>query len=526
MAIIVNEEHLIFHLQTDHSSYIFQIMPNGEAGQIYYGYGARIHAQATYQNLMQQEWRDANPSLDEQHPNFQPPMIKYEYASFGKGDFREPAFQVAQANGSRITELKYQGYECHAGKKRLAGLPSTFDDQADAAETLVVHYQDRITGLKLNLSYTIFPHQDVIVKSAKFVNPSSATLTLRRALSAQLDLPDANYDLIQFSGTWARERHLYRNHLRPGMQSLSSLRTASSHQQNPFVMLARPETTDGTESVFGFNLVYSGNFLDAVEVDQYDTTRVLWGINPAEFGWELAPQGSFQTPEAILSYTNRGMNQLSQQLADFYQRHLVNPHFTQQERPILINNWEATYFKFNEEKLFTIVKQAKRLGIAMFVLDDGWFGHRDDDTTSLGDWFVDKTKFLQGIGHFSAQVHQLGMKFGLWFEPEMISYDSALYRAHPEWVIAAPQATPTPGRHQYVLDMTRPEVIDYLYDHMSQLIETAHLDYIKWDMNRHITEMFSRHLSSQQQLELPHRYYFRGVSLVCTLDRGLSRRIV
>ncbi|WP_282801104.1 alpha-galactosidase [Secundilactobacillus kimchicus] len=504
MPVHVNEETLVFHLQTDHTSYIFKIMKNGEAGQVYFG--KKIHARATYSNLMSREWRDASPSLSEENQNFQPSTIKAEYSSFGKGDFRYPAFQVTQENGSRISELKYENYLLLDGKRRLTNLPSTFDETKDDAQTLILSFKDQITGLTLNLNYGIFPHQDIIVKSAKFINSSSENLVLNRALSSQLDLPDSNYDLIQFSGAWARERHLYRNQLRPGIQNISSLYTSSSHQQNPFMMLARPQTTDEQGEVLGFNLIYSGNFLDSVEVDQYNTSRVLIGINPDEFCWNLAPGSFFQTPEAIISYTSDGMNQLSQQMAVFYSKHLVNPRFTNEDRPVLINNWEATYFDFSESKLMKIVNQAHQLGIEMFVLDDGWFGHRDDDTTSLGDWFADKKKFPNGIEHFSQQVHDLGMKFGLWFEPEMISIDSELYRNHPEWMIHDPKSTPTPGRHQFVLDMSRPEVIDYLFNLMGHIIESAKLDYIKWDMNRAITEMFSSQLTKNQQLEMPHRY--------------------
>lgn len=502
MTIHVNETSNTFHLQTDHTSYIFQIMENGEAGQIYYG--DRIHDQPAYPNLISREWRTDNPSLSEEDPNFQTSTIKSEYSSLWKGDFRYPAFQLTTENGARISEFHYDHYQIIAGKKRLSYLPSTFDDTGDDAETLVVVFVDQISGATLHLNYSIFPHQDVIVKSATFVNSGDNTIVINRALSAQLDLPDSNYDLIQFSGAWARERHLFRNHLRPGIQSISSLRTSSSPQHNPFMMLARPNTTNQAGPVFGFNLVYSGNFLDSVEVDQYDTTRVLTGINPDEFAWQLAPQATFQTSEAILSYTTAGMNQLSQQMGTFYMHHLINQKYNEQDRPILINNWEATYFDFNEAKLMKIVNQAHELGIEMFVLDDGWFGHRDNDHTSLGDWFVDKKKFPNGIEHFAEQVHNLGMKFGLWFEPEMISIDSDLYRTHPDWMIHAPKSTP--GRHQFVLDMTRPEVIDYLYDHMSHMIESADLDYIKWDMNRHITEMFGSQLASDEQLEMPHRY--------------------
>ena len=271
-------------------------------------------------------------------------------------------------------------------------------------------------------------------------------------------------------------------------------------------MLARPHTDNNQGAVFGFNFVYSGNFLDSVEVDQFDTTRVLIGINPDEFGWKLNSGDSFQTPEVIFSYTDNGFNALSQQLGAFYAQHLINPHFAHQERPILINNWEATFMDFTEDKLMPIVERAKELGIEMFVLDDGWFGHRDDDRSSLGDWFVDEKKFNHGIAGFAKRVHDLDMKFGLWFEPEMISIDSKLYQTHPEWMIKTPGRGQTPGRHQFVLDMSRQEVVDYLFGLMSHIIQDAKLDYIKWDMNRNITEMYGADLPADQQLEFSHRY--------------------
>lgn len=504
MTIKINAQKNLFHLQTDHTSYILTVMPNGELGQLYYG--DRLPVKEHYANLAQREERGGMATWNDGLPDFQPEMLKQEYASLGKGDFRLPAFQLTQPNGSRTSEFAYQDYTLTAGKKRLAGLPATFDDTHDDAQTLVCHLKDAITGVRLDLTYTVFPHQDILVRSARFHNPTTTAVTLNAAASLQLDLPDADYDFLQFAGDWARERHLYRTHLRPGVQSIDSLRGASSHQENPFMILARPDTTDDQGSAFGLNLVYSGNFQDSVEVDQFATSRVLVGINPHEFGWQLAPGTDFQTPEAILSYTDRGLNQLSQQLGAFYQEHLVNPTFAHQDRPILINNWEATYFDFNEEKLMTIVQQAHDLGIEMFVLDDGWFGHRNDDTTSLGDWFVNQPKFPHGLMHFGDRVHALGMQLGLWFEPEMISQDSDLYRQHPDWVVGDPAATLTPSRHQFVLDMTRPEVIDYLFGKISSVISAMQLDYVKWDMNRNLTEAFSRRLGADQQLEFPHRY--------------------
>ncbi|TCS80451.1 alpha-galactosidase [Pectinatus cerevisiiphilus] len=504
MAITVEEKTGVFHLQTDNTSYVFQVMENGELGQLYYG--KKIHVRPQYPDLTIREQRNITPAWKLDKPDFQLDVLKQEYASFGKGDFRYPAYKLVLKDGSRISEFGYDRYEKRKGKQRLPALPSTFDEIGDDAETLTIFMEDKMAKLELKIVYSVFPHQDVIVRSACFVNSSETAVHLATAYSVQLDLPDDRYDLLQFSGSWARERHLLRTPLRPGVQSVGSLRTASSAQHNPFMMLARPETNEDSGEVFGFNLIYSGNFLDQVEVDQFSTARILIGINPAEFSWNLTPGQSFQTPECVLSYTAEGMNRLSQQLARFYRRHLLPARFAEKNRPILINNWEATYFDFNEDKLLGIASKAKDLGIELFVLDDGWFGKRNDDTTSLGDWFTDDAKFPLGLGHFAKQLHAMQLAFGLWFEPEMISLDSKLYRQHPEWVIHVPGRSMSPGRNQFVLDFTRQEVIDYLFAAISKIIEGTQLDYIKWDMNRHITEMFSTQLAAEQQLEMPHRY--------------------
>lgn len=501
MSIQVNASNRLFHLQTKHTSYVFHVIEDGSLGQLYYG--PKIPFKDDYANLNTREEHDCTNTRTDEDVEFQAELLKQEYAGLGKGDYRYPAFQITYPNGSRTSEFQYRDYELKDGKERLTGLPSTFADDSNDSQTLTVKLADG--DLELQLHYTIFADEDVIVRSTTFVNHGK-TVFLNRALSAQLDLPDANYDFIQFAGSWSRERHLHRSHLRPGTQRISSLRTASSHQENPFFMLARPHTDNNQGAVFGFNFVYSGNFLDSVEVDQFDTTRVLIGINPDEFGWKLNSGDSFQTPEVIFSYTDNGFNALSQQLGAFYAQHLINPHFAHQERPILINNWEATFMDFTEDKLMPIVERAKELGIEMFVLDDGWFGHRDDDRSSLGDWFVDEKKFNHGIAGFAKRVHDLDMKFGLWFEPEMISIDSKLYQTHPEWMIKTPGRGQTPGRHQFVLDMSRQEVVDYLFGLMSHIIQDAKLDYIKWDMNQNITEMYGADLPADQQLEFSHRY--------------------
>lgn len=521
MSIHVNEEHKLFHLQTAKTSYIFKILENGNAGQLYYG--PQIPVKKDYPNLASREERDCTNTLTVDQSDFQLELIKQEYAGLGKGDYRYPAYQITYPNGSRTSEFEYTGYEVADGKERLKNMPSAFDDQGDDSQTLTVTFKDELANLVLQLHYTVFEKEDVIVRSATFINRGQEAVTLDRALSLQLDLPDHDYDMLQFSGSWARERHLIRTPLRSGIQSIGSLRVASSHQQNPFFALARPHTDNHQGAAFGFNFIYSGNFIDSVEVDQFDTTRVLVGINPDDFGWNLANGESFQTPEAVMTYTSDGLNRMSQQLGAFYQDHLINQHFAHQDRPILINNWEATFMDFNEAKLMKIVEQADKLGIEMFVLDDGWFGHRDDDKSSLGDWFVDQKKFSNGISGFADRVHNQGMKFGLWFEPEMISVDSKLYEKHPDWMIATPGRQGTPARNQYVLDMTRQEVVDYLFEHMSAIIKQTKLDYIKWDMNRNITEMYGAKLPADQQLEFPHRYILGVYQLYARLTEAFPK---
>lgn len=521
MSIHVNEEHKLFHLQTAKTSYIFKILENGNAGQLYYG--PQIPVKKDYPNLASREEHDCTNTLTIDQSDFQLELIKQEYAGLGKGDYRYPAYQITYPNGSRTSEFEYSGYEVADGKERLKNMPSAFDDQGDDSQTLTVTFKDELASLVLQLHYTVFEKEDVIVRSATFINHGQEAVTLDRALSLQLDLPDHDYDMLQFSGSWARERHLIRTPLRSGIQSIGSLRVASSHQQNPFFALARPHTDNHQGAAFGFNFIYSGNFIDSVEVDQFDTTRVLVGINPDDFGWKLANGESFQTPEAVMTYTSDGLNQMSQQLGAFYQDHLINQHFAHQDRPILINNWEATFMDFNEAKLMKIVDQADKLGIEMFVLDDGWFGHRDDDKSSLGDWFVDQKKFSNGISGFADRVHDKGMKFGLWFEPEMISIDSKLYEKHPDWMIATPGRQGTPARNQYVLDMTRQEVVDYLFEHMSAIIKQTKLDYIKWDMNRNITEMYGAKLPTDQQLEFPHRYILGVYQLYARLTEAFPK---
>ncbi len=505
MAINVNEQTGFFHLQTANNSYIFHILNNGELEQVYYG--KKIHDKSAFKRLTTHEYKNSTPSWEMNEDVLQPEALKLEYSGFGKGDFRYTAYQIESNNGSRINEFQFKKATVSKGKKRFSNMPASFsDDDGNDVQTLTVVMLDKLLNLEMQLAFTVFANQDVIVRSTKFINHGNHSVELNRALSMQLDLPDDDYDFIHFSGSWARERHLYRSHLRPGIQSINSLRIASGHQHNPFFMLARPKADEDQGEAFGFNLIYSGNFLDSVEVDQYNTSRILVGINPDEFGWRLNPDESFQTPEAVLTYSDQGMNLLSQNLSEFYSKHLVNPRFANKTRPILVNNWEGTYFNFDDQKLLNIARAAKSLGIELFVLDDGWFGHRNDDHSSLGDWFVNQPKFPGGFKNMIQKIHQMGLKFGLWFEPEMISKDSKLFVQHPDWMIKTPGRKSTPSRFQFVLDMTKNEVIDYLFKTISKIVQENGIDYIKWDMNRNITEAYSNNLPADRQLELAHRY--------------------
>lgn len=518
MSIHISNDERLFHIETKNSSYVFRVLENQQLQHLYYG--KRIHVKENYGNLASYQTRGFEVSYTATEERIQLSMIPNEYASYGKGDFRHPAYQVQDATGSRITELKYQGYTLSTGKKRLEILPSTFDDEGDRSEVLTITLKDDLIGLVVKLNYTVFPDQNVIVRNVEFINEGPSDLKLLKAMSLQLDLSDDEFDFIHFSGAWLRERQLYRTALRPGLQSIDSLRYSSSPQNNPFFMLSRKNTTEESGEVYGFNLVYSGNFQNSIEVDHFSTTRVLVGMNPVEFEYLLEPKKSFITPEAIMSYSAQGMNALSQQLAIFYREHLVNPRFAKRPRPIVLNSWETMYFNLTTDKVLELARCGQRLGVELFVLDDGWFGHREGDNSSLGDWTTDYRRLPKGISYIADEIHKMGMQFGLWFEPEMISIDSELYRTHPEWMISTPHRKPSVGRHQYVLDFTNQEVIDYLFEAISSIIQETKLEYIKWDYNRHITDAFTATLLATKQMEFGHRYILGVYQLLERLTKA------
>lgn len=504
MSIIFSEENKTFHLYNDTISYIMTVLPNGTMGQLYFG--KRIRPRGEYAHLIEMQPRAMGSYVYEGIRTLSLEHMKCEYGTYGSTDYRFPAVEILQENGSRISEFCYTSHTITPGKPKLAGLPATYTEDDSEAETLTLVLTDRVSGVQLELLYTIFAHGGILARSARFSNIGNQTLHLLKAMSLCLDLPDCDYDFMHFSGAWSRERHVKVRHLESGIQSVGSMRGHSSHEHNPFVILKRPTADEFQGEVLGFSLIYSGNFLAQAEVDTHDTTRILMGIHPEWFDWKLVPGETFQTPEAVMVYTDRGINDMSQTFHELYRSRLARGYWRDRPRPILINNWEATYFDFTEEKLLTIAKTAKECGIELFVLDDGWFGQRRNDRAGLGDWKVNTDLLPDGITGIAEKIEALGMKFGLWFEPEMVNKDSDLYRAHPDWILSVPERNQSHGRYQHVLDFSRKEIVDCIYDMMADVLGTAKVSYVKWDMNRSITECWSHALSPDRQGEVFHRY--------------------
>ena len=504
MSIVFHEKNRTFHLFNDKISYIMAVLPNGQMGQLYFG--KRIHQREDYSYLLEMMAHPMGSYVFENDRTLSLEHVKQEYGVYGSTDYRCPAVEILQENGSRISDFCYKSHTVSGGKPKLKGLPATYTESDSEAETLTLVLEDKVTGIELELLYTLFAGSGIIARSARFLNCGKKPVHLLKAMSLCMDLPDHDYDWIQFSGAWARERYPKKRRLETGIQSVGSMRGHSSHEHNPFVILKRPTADEFQGEVIGFSLIYSGNFLAQAEVDTHDTTRVLLGINPEWFDWKLEPGEEFQTPEAVMVYTDRGMNDMSQTFHRLFQKRLARGYWRDRERPILINNWEATYFDFTEERIVEIAKKAKEQGIELFVLDDGWFGKRTSERAGLGDWKANPERLPEGITGLAQKVEELGMKFGLWFEPEMVNKDSDLYREHPDWILSVPERRQSQGRYQYVLDFSRKEVVDYIYDRMAEILGRGKVSYVKWDMNRSITECWSAALPADRQGEVFHRY--------------------
>ena len=505
MAIVFHKESRCFHLYNNEVSYIIRIMENEQLEQLYYG--KRIHDREDF-TYFHEECMRSQMSINVPEPGIlSMQYTKQEFPTYGTGDYRSPALTIVQENGSRIVNFTYASHEIYNGKKDILPLPATYVENEDEAQTLEVTLHDAVMDTDLIFSYTIYEEYPVLTRNAKICHKGSEKIVLDKIMSASVEFNDMDYEMVQLSGGWARERYVKNRKLEMGIQSIQSLNgTCSGAEQNPFLALKRPHTTENQGEVYGFSLVYSGNHLGQVEVSTFDMTRVMMGINPEDFSWELTQGESFQTPEVVMVYSDQGLNKMSQTYHRIYRKRLMHGTWRDQARPILLNNWEATYFDFDEEKILNIAKKAKEAGVELFVLDDGWFGARNDDYCGLGDWYVNLEKLPSGISGLSRKVEELGLKFGLWVELEMVNKDSDLYRAHPDWILQTPQRHSCHGRNQYVLDFSRKEVVDCIYEMMYKILSEAKVSYIKWDMNRSITECCSAALPADRQGEVFHRY--------------------
>ncbi len=416
--------------------------------------------------------------------------LPYEYPAYGYADLRDPAYIVGNLDGNTVSRLIYKDYAIVENEvTHIDGMPYIFAGK-QKPDTLKITLADDIIGLEVVLSYTVFEEYDVILRSAEIINRTEGDMNIESAYSASIDFDKGCYDLVYFPGAWTREREFTRTEIKLGEKiDISNARGGSGHAMNPFVMLCGKDATERNGDVYGFSLIYSGNHSSVAECDQYGNVRVRQGINPFGFDWILESGESFYTPQCVLCYSADGFGGISREMHDLYRNNLCKSKWAGIDRPILINNWEGTYFDFTEEKLLNIAKAAKPLGIEMFVLDDGWFGKRDNDLCSLGDWFVNEKKLPSGIKGLAEKMNAEGLKFGLWFEPEMVNPDSELYRAHPDWAISVPERVPAKGRHQYMLDLANDEVCDYVIKSVADILREANVEYVKWDYNRMMTDM-------------------------------------
>ncbi len=503
MGIQYFEKERIFKLDTKASTYMIGIVDDEKfIGHVYYGPYIKDH-NAGY--LMRTGEGPFVPSRNNRDRLAFYDSFPTEYPTHGLGDFRDDAIAVRTINGNTALKLSYESHEIYKGKKPIPGLPATFGSDSECS-TLEINCIDEILSLNVILSYSVFEDTDAIARSVKVINNGKDKIKLTRVMSMCLDMDNEDYDLITLHGSWARERRMNRRPLTRGFQGTSSIRGESGHQEHPFMAILEHNADQDKGEVYGISFVYSGNFFAECYVNQFDSVRALMGINPEDFEWVLEPGEEFCTPEAVMVHSSEGLGGMTRSFHDLFRNHLIRSPYKDRKRPILINNWEATYFNFDTDKLISIAEEAASLGIEMLVMDDGWFGRRDSDNSSLGDWYVYEDKLKGGLKYLVDEVNKRGLKFGIWFEPEMISPDSDLYRAHPDWAIQIQGRTPGQAREQFVLDLTRPEVVDFTYDQVKTILQSANIEYVKWDMNRPLADMGSAKLPPEKMGEMFHRY--------------------
>ncbi|MCL1830465.1 MAG: alpha-galactosidase [Oscillospiraceae bacterium] len=500
---MITYENNIFRLTTANSSYWFRITEFGHPEHIYYG--TKLEPNQSVEPLVLKRTAAIGSSViyDSSDDTYCLDNLCLEWSGIGKGDYRNTPAEIKMPDGSFTADFVYSEHYIYDGTVGISTLPTAYGDKDDCM-TLVVTLQDESNEVVLKLYYTVYESTDIITRRAKLTNMNENSLSARKLMSLSLDMPNKGFRFVTFDGGWIKEANMHEREISYGIYVNSSTTGSSSNRHNPGFILAANQANESHGEVYGFNLIYSGNHYGAVELSNHDLLRIQLGINPYCFEWELEKHQVFETPEAVMSYSNEGFSGLSKQFHSFVNEHIVRGDWKNQNRPILINNWEATFFRFNESKLLTLAKRAKRLGIELFVVDDGWFGKRDDDSASLGDYTVNKKKFRRGIKPFAEKIHRMGMLFGLWFEPEMISRNSNLFRTHPEYALTTPGKNPAVGRNQLVLDLCNPQLRDYIVEQVTSIIDDCGVDYVKWDYNRHISDAYSVTISNQG--EFFHRY--------------------
>ena len=495
---MIEEKKKVFKLDTRHTSYIFTISEQGHPIHLYYG--ARL-PRADVQALRLKNDITLGGTVD-YAPGYCLDSELLEYSGIGKGDFRHTPLECMLPDGSFTTDFVYEGHKIQEGSYQSdCGLP--FAD--GGSQTLTIWFRDKkYRSLRLFLNYTVFFDTDVIARNAELHNDLAEPVTISKLMSVMMDLPEADYSLLTLNGNWAKEAHIQEAPVGYGIHVNDSTVGASSNRHNPAFLLKKRGADEERGEVLGFNLLYSGNHYSAVEKTHQDTLRLMLGINPECFRWKLGAGERFVAPQAVMTFSQQGINGMAANFHDFVNRHIVPKNFRNVQRPVVLNNWEATFFDFNRSKILSMARKAADLGVEMFVLDDGWFGKRNDDRAGLGDWVVNTKKLPGGLRKLAKDINAMGLRFGLWFEPECVNPDSDLYRRHPDWVIAVPGREPSLGRNQLTLDLTRAEVRDYIVTAVDKILRSAHIEYVKWDYNRHMSDVYGATLTNQG--EFFHRY--------------------
>ncbi len=505
MSIRYNADSNTFILETRNTSYLMKVSRYGNLLHLYYG--ERIPDEnLDYLIKVQDRGFSPNPNEAGNDRTFSLDYLAQEYSTDGKGDYRVPSMEVINGDGSQIFSGKVDGFKIYKGKYTIKEMPSLHATARDRVDTLEVRLKDQESGGVAVLCYSVFEGKNIITRTTRFANEGTCAMRLLKIMSSTVDYKDSDYDMVYFSGRHTMEREFNRIPVRSGVHAIGSTRGTSSHQQNPFLILCEKGAGEDHGRCYGYSLIYSGNFIMETERDQFGQVRVNGGINPKGFNFLVSPGETFTAPEMVLAFSSHGFTGLTHLYHDIYRENLSRSPYIKKARPVLINSWEAAYFDFDEEKILNIAREAVGMGVDLFVLDDGWFGKRDDDNSGLGDWKVNRKKLKNGISGLSEEIHKLGLQFGIWIEPEMVSEDSDLYRKHPDWCLKVPGRPMSRGRNQLVLDLSRRDVCDYLVQVVNDLLSDARIEYVKWDMNRSISDVWSGLLPADRQGETSHRY--------------------